>query len=292
MLFVTLAWGLCFLAIRWGLRDATPLWFAALRALLAGAILLSWAVITGRPMVRGRRAWLLVSVLGLTNVSVAFAAMFAGTAAAATGVAAVVANSQALLVPLPALWLYRERLPAAGWPGLALGFAGLFLLAAPGGGQASGVLLSLLAAAAITTGTLLSRQLDGLDLVSASGWHLLVGAVPLVVAASAVEGAPRIVWSVRFTGSLLFLAVVGTALAFLVWFGESRRAPLAALASWTLLVPVFAVAAGVFVLGERPTARTGLGIALVAGALAVLTLPARAKSRPAGLSHGLPPDHR
>ena len=64
MVWVTAAWGACFVAIQWGLRDAPVLWFAALRALVAGSALLMVAAVQRRPALRGVRAWVLVTVLG------------------------------------------------------------------------------------------------------------------------------------------------------------------------------------------------------------------------------------
>ena len=266
MLFVTAAWGACFVAIRWGLRDAPVLWFAALRALLAGAVLVAWGTAGRRPSPRGGRAWVLVGVLGLVNGTIAFAAMFAGVSGLATGTAAVLANAQPLLILLPAWWLYGERVGARTALALAVGFSGLLLVAVPGGGGA-GAWLSVLAAAAVTTGTLLARRLGGFDVVMVSGWHFLIGGLVLAVVAAAVEGLPRIDWTPRFVAALAFLALIGTAAAFVVWFRESQRVALGALAAWTFLVPVFGLAFGAVLLDERPDTWTVIGVAIVLASL-------------------------
>lgn len=97
-----------------------------------------------------------------TNVSIAFAAMFAGVDGLATGTAAVLANAQPLLILLPAWLLYGERVTARTSSGLTIGFIGfigfigLVVVAVPwrGGSRAS---ISILAA--ITSGTLLPHRL-------------------------------------------------------------------------------------------------------------------------------------
>ena len=291
MLAVTALWGACFVAIRAGLDAAPVLWYAALRALLAGGALLAWAVVRRRPLALPRTAWPLVGWLGLVNVAVAFAAMFAGTAGIATGVAAVLANAQPLLIVAPAWALYRERPSRWALPGLTLGFAGLVLLTAPGG-LGGGAGLSLLAAAAVTAGTLLARRLTGVDLVTASGWQFAVGGLLLTGAALAVDGGPgQIRWTTGFVVALLFLGLPGTALAFLWWFTEVRRAPLGVLTAWTLLVPVFGVVAGALLLGERPEGWVptgGLALALV-GTAVVLAAGART-ARVAANPQRRPPD--
>ena len=281
MLWVTAVWGACFVAIQWGLRDAPVLWFATLRSVVAGAALLAVAAVQRRPRPTGRRVWLLVGALGATNAGVAFAAMFAGVAGLATGTAAVLANAQPLLVLLPAWWLYGEAVTARTAAGMAVGFVGLLVVAVPGGGG-SGAWLSVLAAAAITTGTLLARRLAGTDVVQAAGWHFLLGGAGLAVVAAAVEGVPRIDWTPRFVSSLLFLALVGTALAFWAWFTETLRSPLGPLAAWTFLTPVFGIVFSLLLTGERPAGWTAAGLALVLGSMWVVLRTPVVRSGPDG----------
>ncbi|WP_372491318.1 EamA family transporter [Amycolatopsis tucumanensis] len=105
MLAVVLAWASCFVLIRWGLRDSPVLWFAALRAVIAGIALLGAAALSSRtqapkPVPRDTTTWLLIGVLALLNVTVAFGAMAASTTGVTTGVASVLANT-----PRPNHWL-------------------------------------------------------------------------------------------------------------------------------------------------------------------------------------------
>lgn len=265
MVLITAAWGSCFLFIAWGLRDAPVLWFAALRALTAGAVLVAVGFLQGRPQPRGACAWGWLTLTGLVNVTLAFAAMFAGVAGVATGTAAVLANAQPLLILLPAWWLYGERLSWRTATALVVGFAGLLLVALPGGGG-SGAGLSLVAAAAVTAGTLLSRRLAGLDVLAATGWHLLLGGLALAGVALLVEGRPVIAWTPRFVVSLVVLSLFGTAATTVAWFVEARRSRLDALTAWTFLTPVVGLVLAVLVLGERPAgwSAVGLGASLVA----------------------------
>jgi len=57
MLWITAAWGVCFLGVRWGLRDAPLLWFAALRALVGGGVLVGVAAVQRRPIPRSAGTW-------------------------------------------------------------------------------------------------------------------------------------------------------------------------------------------------------------------------------------------
>lgn len=266
MLWITGVWGLCFLAIRQGLQDAPVLWFAALRALIAAGALLLLCLVQGRGIPRGRRTWTLITLMGIVNVTVAFAAMFAGTAGMAIGDAAVLANAQPLLIILPAWWIYGEAVSVRTMFGIMAGFAGLLVVGVASGGG-TGAWLSVLAAAAVTAGTLLSRTLRYVDLVAAAAWHFLIGGLLLAGMATLNEPGAAINWSPQFLAVLLFLSLAGTAAAFLAWFREAARSRLDLLTAWTLLVPVIGVAVSLFLPGERPAPWAAAGTGLVLGSL-------------------------
>ena len=272
MVGVTAVWGMCFVLVQWGLRDAPVLWFAALRSAVAGGVLLGYGMLQKRPSPRRARDWWLVGALAATNAGIAFGAMFGGVAGLATGVAAVLANAQPLLILLPAWWLYREPVSARTAVAMSAGFAGLLVVAGSGGGG-SGAALSLLAAAAITVGTLLARRTGHLDVVMVSGWHFILGGAGLALVAAAVEGTPQIAWTPRFVLVLGLLALLGTAWTFVVWFREAQRCQLSRLTAWTFLTPVFGIGFGVVLLGERPVGWTLAGLVLVLGALWVVLRP-------------------
>lgn len=276
MLAITAAWGSCFVAIDWGLRDAPVLWFAAFRSMLAGAALVGVAYVQHRPSPHGAAAWGRISVLALFNVTIAFAAMFAAAAALSAGVAAVLSNAQPLLILLPAWWLFGERPRRSAGLAAAVGFIGLTITASGSIGTTSGAALALVAATAITTATLLARRMHDVDILVVSAWHFLIGGAGLSMLAFIREGAPELTWTSRFIAALAFLALVGTAGAFVLWFTEVRRAPLAAVALWTFLTPVFGLTFSAIALREYPTGRELVGIALVlAGLAGGLAWPAR-----------------
>ena len=57
MLAITAAWGSCFVAIDWGLRDSPVLWFAAFRSLFAGIVLVGVAQMQHRTRPHGLTSW-------------------------------------------------------------------------------------------------------------------------------------------------------------------------------------------------------------------------------------------
>ena len=145
--------------------DAPILWFATLRAVIAGGALLAIAGLQGRPTPRGTRSWVLIGVLAGVNVTVAFAAMFAGVAGLATGTAAVLATRQLG---------HLDALVASGWHFLS-GGAALFL--------------SLVGTAAAFVAWFTEAQHSRLD--SLAAWTFAVPMVGVVLAAVVLDERPQ-----------------------------------------------------------------------------------------------------
>ena len=258
--------GACFVAIREGLPYAPVLWFAALRALLAGLVLVALSLGLRRRLPRTLREWAVLAGLGLANATVGGAAMFTGTQHLATGISSVLANAQPLLIVLPAWALYGERPSRRSIIGLGVGFVGLIVVAVPGGGG-SGAALELASAAAATAGTLIARRLGTIDNLVAGGWSFLLGGLSLAAWAGLTEGTPAVRWDPRFVAILAFVGVLATAMVYLVWYQEARRCPLHRLAAWTFAVPVFGLVLAVIFEGEQPSAWTTAGISVVVASL-------------------------
>jgi len=277
MLWITFAWGSCFVAISVGLQDAPLLWLAALRALVAGAALLILTVIRRAPVPREVRSWTLIGVLGVVNVAIAYAAMFGGTIGLTTGVASVLANVQPVLILLPAWWLYRERPSLRSVAAMLTGLAGLLLIVLPAG-AGTGAWLSLTAAAAVTAGTLISRAVRA-DPFLVATVQLLLGGGILLVAAAIVEGPPVIEWTPGFVLSLLWMSLAGTAATTVAWYAETQRSRLDILTTWTILVPVFGIVLSVGLLQETQSVLGWTGTAIVIGSVALLPIPGRHADR-------------
>lgn len=144
----------------------------------------------------------------------------------------MLSNAQPLVILVPAWWLCGEAVTPRLTVALVVGFTGLLVVSAPGGGG-QGAALSIVAMAAITSGTLLASRARHLDVVMVGGWHFLIGGAVLAAVAGAVEGVPAIAWTRRFMVLLTFLALAGTAADFVVWFQETQRCALGRLAAWT-----------------------------------------------------------
>jgi drug/metabolite transporter (DMT)-like permease len=269
IVLVMLLWAICFPLIVAGFAYAPHLTFAALRALVAGAALLGAGLWLRRPWPRGLRIWGILSLVGFGATSIAYLGMFHAAEFVSPGVATVIANSQPLLAAVMAALFLGEHLSGRGKLGLALGFAGILFIAAPqlmgnaGGSYAIGIAFILFSALGITLSNVLIRYLgEEVDALMAMGLQLLIGALPLLIAAFVLEQPATVIWSWQFVLILLVLALPGSALAYWLWSLVLQSTELNRANAFSFLVPLFGLAMGAAFFGESLGVSQLIGIAL------------------------------
>ncbi len=284
-----LIWGSTYLAIRFGLEDLPAFQSAAVRFFLAWLVLLAVAP----PLVRregGARPTLgLVLAMGGINVALTYGIIYWCGKVLPSGLIAVLWAVYPLMMALAAhFFLPDERLRPRQALGFLVGFAGvayLFrtdLVALGPEGLPAGALL-LLSPLVHAIGTLiLKRYGAGTSSVLLTRSGMLTGALGLAAAALLLEDAGTARWTWRALLSVLYLALLGTVLAFTLYYWLLRHAPASELSLIAYVIPVIALTVGAL-LGGEPLTRTtlqGSGIVLLGVALA---------SRPAAPKRGTAP---
>lgn len=264
---VMLLWALCFPLIRMGLRYAPPVTFAALRAALAGIVLLLTAEGLRRPAVPDARAWASILVIGLTATGIGLFGMFRGGGGVAPGLATVISNTQPLFAAGLARTFLGERLGRIQYWGLAAGFSGIVFIALPtltaSRSEIEGVAYILLSAVGVAISNLLMKHLTGrIDALRAMGWQFLVGSVPLALLAVSTERVHALQWTPGFIATWLVLSILGTSVPYVLWFFLLRFASLSQLNVFTFLTPIFALVAGAVFFAESVHGIEWAGIAL------------------------------
>ncbi|WP_436639364.1 DMT family transporter [Microbaculum sp. FT89] len=274
---VMVLWASCFPLITIGLDLAPHLAFAAMRAALAGACLLLLGIALHRPVPRGVSSWGLIAVVAAGTTSLGFFGMFHAAEFIAPGLATVIANAQPLLAAVLAHAVLGERLKSLGMTGLALGFAGIVAIAWPGltsdegTGYGLGIGYVALAAAGVAIGNLAIKRLTGkADAIMAMGFQMLIGAVPLALLSVSTEEISSQVWSAEFVLVLLVLSVLGTSLAFWLWFSVLREVDLSRANAFTFLVPILGLAIGATLFRERLDGAQAIGVVLVLAGIVFL----------------------
>lgn len=254
------AWGSTYYVTHHFLPAGHPLWGAALRALPAGALLLSLC----RTSPRGRWWWRSL-VLGTLNMGAFFALVYLAAQLLPTSLAAtIMATSPVAMIALA--WpLLGQRPRGRAVLGALTGIAGVVLMLASGVTAVDplGVAVSVAAMAMSAFGHVLTQRWGaGTDVLSVTSWQLLAGGGVLVVAAFAVEGAPPPLTGAGLAG-FAFVSLVATAVAFVAWFTGLRHLDAGTVGLIGLLNPVTGVLLGLLVAGESLAAHQVVGLGLV-----------------------------
>ena len=252
---VMFLWAICFPLITVGLAFAPPMTFAFLRALAAGFALVLIATLLGRPKIQGSKNWICVILIGLTATSVGFYGMFNGGKLVSPGIATVVSNTQPLFAAFLATLFLHEKLSRIQICGILFGFVGILFISLPelylSDSSLTGIGYILFSALAIAVSNIFLKKVSqNLDVFTAMGWQLLIGAIPLGALAVAIEQPFSVEQTSSFYLSLLLLSIFGTALPFALWFKLLSKFELTKLNVYTFLTPVFGVAIGVFLYNE------------------------------------------
>lgn len=263
------AWGTTYLVTTELLPAGRPLSAGALRALPAGLLVLA---IT-RTLPRGDWWWR-AAVLGTLNIGAFFALLFVAAYRLPGGVAATLGAAQPLVVAALAFALLGER-PTRwrlGW-GVA-GIVGVATMVLRG--QVSfdlvGIVAGLAGTGVMATGVVLTKRwARPVGLLTFTGWQLTAGGLLLAPLALAIEGSPPALDGAA-VGGYAWLAIVGTLLAYALWFQGLDRLPIAALSFLPLLSPAVATALGWVVLGQALTPVQTLGFALALASIAAAQL--------------------
>lgn len=279
LLFVTLAavWGSAFMAIKAGVGEPTapayffdaPVLFAALRFDIAGLLMLgyaAWAMGPWRP--RGRRQWVAVGIGAVFIITGYHALLFVGERGTTSAAAAVIVSlSPVLTTAFARAFLPSERLTVVGLVGMALGLFGVAVLSRPDPANLVGSRFEALvfgAALCFSLGSVLTRRYDTeLPIETFEAWSMLVGAIIMHAISlglgESVTGLPPL----GETAALVYLAVVSSALGFLIYFDLLERLGAIEINLVSYVAPVFAALAGFVFLGEGIDAPTVGGFVII-----------------------------
>jgi drug/metabolite transporter (DMT)-like permease len=266
---MVLAWGFNYPLVAVGLASASPLWLATLRAGvgLAGVIVLvSVAHGWGTLDAQGRRDAIL---LGIPNTAGLFGFWFVAAQSVPPGVASVVIYTFPLWVALLSAPALGKPLRRAAWVAIATGFVGVALISQGwrllGPGVSILPILELLTAAlSWAFGTVLfQRRFRREQALSACAYQIGGGFVTLGLATILLGFEPVPSPTPELIGATLWLGLVGTTVAYAIWFTLLGRTAAARISAYLFLVPIVALVASVVLLGERLVWVQVAGVGLV-----------------------------
>jgi drug/metabolite transporter (DMT)-like permease len=281
-------WGTAMVAMKGILPETEPLFLGALRLLPAGVLVILSALWLGKSHPRGWQAWGWISLFALVDGTLFQGLLANGLARTSAGLGSVMIDSQPLAVAVLAWLLYQERIGFWGWLGLLVGIAGISCIGFPDEWVLAvvqgtvqwqplnwqgwstvqalfdrGEVWMLGAALSMAVGTVMIQRVSKYaDPVMATGWHMVLGGLPLL-AGSLLSGQHQ--WdqlSVNGYLAIAYSTIFGSAIAYGLFFFYASQGNLTSLSALTFLTPVFALIFGNVFLAEMLTPVQFSGVCL------------------------------
>lgn len=286
---VYIIWGSTYLAIAFAIETLPPFLMAAVRFLIAGALLFAWSMTHSQraPTVREWKAAVIVGGLLLLggNGAVVWAEQ-----TVPSGVAALlVAGTPCWMVLLEWLWKGAARPGARTVTGLLLGFGGIALLVGPsvlrGAGTIDtvGAFVLLLGSLAWAVGSIYSRHAPRPHgALMSTGMQMLMGGSLLFLAGTLTGEWSRADLgdvSLKSALALGYLIVFGAIIGYSAYVWLLRVSTPARVSTYAYVNPVVAVLLGWALAGETFTPRMAIAAAIIVAGVALITLEEHTRAR-------------
>lgn len=274
---LALIWGGSFVSIHAALGEVSVLTTVAFRVGLAALALWAWIALRGLPVPRERGFLATCLVLGVLNNILPFSLIIWGQTHIPSGLAGILNASNAIFsVALAAAVFPDERLTPARALGVTLGFAGVALTIGPGlltrlDFTSLGQLAVLGASLSYAVSAIISRhRTRGIRPEVVAAGMLSVSSLIMVPLAVAVEGAPTLAYAWPTWAGLLYISLLSSAFAYLLFYNVLQTAGAGNVSLVTLMIAPVAVILGALIYGEALAPHAYLGMALIAGGMAVM----------------------
>jgi drug/metabolite transporter (DMT)-like permease len=273
-------WGSTWLFIKIGLRDLPPIGFAAIRFLIATAILTAIIAVRRLSLPHSAKDWWMLAGTGVLAFALNYGLIFWGEQYISSGLAALLqATIPAFGLVIAHLYLPAERMTPLKLVGVILGIAGVGVIfsnqltfAGPKA-LAGSVALVISSICVAYSNVLVKAHARNLEPTVIAGGQMFFGLIPLAIIGFATEGSPRnFHWTGMAIISLFYLAIVGSVIAFILYYWLVQHMDVTKTMLIALVTPVTAVLLGMLVLHEEMNWRTLAGGALIISGIAMLVV--------------------
>ncbi len=278
LILLSALWGGSFFFYKVLVAVLPPFTVVLARVGLAALILNAWLLACHDPLPRSRRLWAQFLVMGLLNNAIPFSLIAFGEVRIASGLASILNATTPIFTVIAAHALTdNEKATPSRLAGVLFGFAGTTMLVGPaamrgfGSGSLVGEAACLLAAISYAFAGIYGRRFSGLAPLKVATGQITASTVVLLPVA-AVADRP---WTLPPPGIAVWLSVLGiallcTAFAYIVYFRLLAAAGATNLLLVTFLLPISSLLLGWFVLGETVAPSAFAGMALIGFGLAAI----------------------
>lgn len=273
LLLLAVIWGYNWVVMKSALPFVGPFQFAAMRTFFAALLMFAMLPILKRPLRPTHVAR--TALIGLLQTSGFTGLIVLALVSGGAGKVAVLSYTMPFWVMMLAWPLLGEKIRGLQWIVVLASCAGLLCILEPWHLQGSLMsdILALLGglcwALSVIAAKKLHKAAPELDLLSFTTWQMLIGSIPLVLAALILPGKP-IIWTHYLVGAVFYNVVAANALAWLLWLYALRNLAAGTASMVSLLAPVIGVLAAWLQLGEVPSRIEALGMLFIGFSLSLI----------------------
>ena len=267
-----LVWGLSWIALHYQVGEIAPEVSIVWRFAIAAPLMLAFAACRGERLVFGLPDHVHFAALGAAIFSTNYALFYYAGLTIASGLLSIVFSLAAIGNVVLGNLIFGTRIESRVLVGAAFGVLGVALMFYPElgglrleGGVLLGLALSLGGTLCFCLGNMLSlaAQRKGLPVFATIGWGMAYGVVVMALVALLRGERFAVEWSATYLGGLVYLSVLGSVVAFGVYFTRLGRIGAARAGYSTVMYPVIALIASTFAENYRWSVLAVAGLAAV-----------------------------
>lgn len=251
-LLLVAIWGFNFVVIKIGLGNLPPFFLCSLRFIFAAVPAIFFVKRPAAP-------FKLVALYGCVLFALQFSLLFLGIdLGVPPGLASLLMQMQLLFTCLLGVYVFKEKIHWNQILGTFVSFGGIAMIAfhINQGLTLSGFLCLLCASFFWSLGSAISKKIGNVNMLSLVVWGSAVAAPLLLLASLLLEGPSKIYtacfdFSWQSCGSILYISYLSTLFSYAVWSRLVHIYPLNTTAPFTILIPFFALASSILILGEE-----------------------------------------
>lgn len=248
-------WGTTWMAIRVVVKDVPPIRAAAVRFFFAAIFILLIALARKAPWPKGEAQWLPIFTLSFTMMALPYGLLFWAEQFVSSSMTAVLFASHPLLVALLTPWMLNKTVPRGAVMALVIAIAAISILFYRDLTTRSEFIGGLVVLSAVCCSSFSSvyakKTSGGIDPAVNTFVQLAVGGVWLALATWILESGKPSNWTPAAIWGTVFLAVFGSAIAFVTYYWLLKQMPAYKLSTFNLITPFVAIAAGAWMLDEK-----------------------------------------
>jgi drug/metabolite transporter (DMT)-like permease len=280
LVILCVVWGVTWPILRIALGEIPPFTMRTFSTLVGGLLLFAVCFALRRNLrIPGPKGWVHVSVAAILNIAgFGVLSSFAQLGAATSRVAILAYTMPIWAVVLS--WIFLRERPTGTQPiaiGLCIGGLAILIYPLTTAGVPLGIFLALATGVSWAAGTVYLKwaRVDA-DAMAIAVWQVAIAFFVIAACMLIVDGGPDF-HAAHAKGiiAMVLSGVLGTGIAYGLWFSIIQRLPAMTASLGVLGSPVIGVVASVFILGERPTVNDIIGFVLIlaASACVLLTRP-------------------